>query len=353
MAIRAFNRITFSTLAVLLFLSVIVLFTTVSYCPKFSLQNPPIIIQNISLLGEPYVYANEVDFRIIIITLNRPQSLLVLLESIKEIELDGDSASLEIWIDRDRQGQVDSNTVDAAISFHWRKGPTRVYVHSTHVGIYGQWILTWRPKSPASREIALILEDDMSVSKYCYRWLKRVHGFYETSAMFAGATLQSDTVLSHDGSSTPLKGPKNHTVFMYKCIGTWGFSPKPAVWIGFQNWFRINYQNKEFCPCVPGISPTKWYKNFKKQKREDSMWSAWFIYYAYEEKLFTLYSNLKSYNNDFISCLSINRREKGLHYDGQNKEIHCQLLNSWKENYVDFPKHVTKLDWNGKYIDSY
>lgn len=310
-------------------------------------------IKTISVLGEPYEYEDEVDLRIIVLTFRRPSSLSKLLESIDEIELDGDSGSLEIWIDRDKRGNADNKTIETATSFQWKKGPIRVYVHSTHVGIYGQWIQTWRPKSLTSKEIVLFLEDDMNVSRFCYRWLKTVHGFYEKSTLFAGATLQSDIVVSHDGSSTQLKGPKNHTVFMYKCLGTWGFSPKPSVWIGFQNWFRLHGKDSKFCPCVPGILPTAWYKSFKKQKREDSMWSVWFIYYAYKEKLFTLYSNLNSYNSDLKSCLSINRREKGLHYEGVTKGTHCQLLTSWKQNYVDFPEFVVKLDWNGKYIDNY
>jgi len=32
----------------------------------------------------------------------------------------------------------------------------------------------------------------------------------------------------------PLAGPKNDTAFMYKCLGTWGFSPKPLHWRRFQ-----------------------------------------------------------------------------------------------------------------------
>src|SRR6218665_438819 len=200
---RMCNRIKFSILVTFAFLCFVKF-------REFSFTSQKIFINGINILDEPYNYKDEVDFRIIVLTFRRSQSLLLLLESIEEIEMDGDSASLEIWIDRDKQGFADNKTIEMATSFHWKKGVTRVYVHSTHVGIYGQWIQTWRPKSFSSKEVVLILEDDMNVSKYCYRWLKRVHSFYEASTMFAGATLQSDIVLSHDGSSTQLKGPKNH-----------------------------------------------------------------------------------------------------------------------------------------------
>lgn len=46
--------------------------------------------------GTPCVYVDEVDFRIIVITFNRANSLLKLLKSIDDIELDGSQGALEI-----------------------------------------------------------------------------------------------------------------------------------------------------------------------------------------------------------------------------------------------------------------
>jgi len=351
MVIREFCGIKSSTMAALSFLCLITLLVTNKYL--FSLKKSLPNQQNIIALGEPHQYTDEVDFRIIVITFKRPQSLIMLLESIDTIELDGDTGALEIWIDRDKRGRADNKTIEIATSFHWQKGPTRVHVHRTHVGIYGQWINTWRPKSLSSREIVLFLEDDMNVSKYCYRWLKKVHRFYETSTIFAAATLQSDHQNSQDGKSKPLKAPKNHTIFMYKSMGPWGFSPNPAVWTRFQNWVRVQSKDRAFCPCVPGLSSTMWYKMLRKEKKDDSMWTVWFTYYAYIEKLFTVYNNLNAYNGNLKSCLSINRREPGLHYTGGYNGNQYRLLSSWKEEYTHFPERVTKFDWNGSYIDKY
>src|SRR6218665_2845860 len=232
---RAFSGNKSSTLAALAFLCLIALLAKSNNV--FTLRKLSLDQQRHFAFGEPYQYSDEVDFRLIVITFKRPNSLLKLLESINEVELDGDTGALEIWIDRDKRGRADNRTIEIATSFHWEKGPTRVHVHRTHVGIYGQWINTWRPKSISSKEIVLFLEDDMSVSKYCYRWLKKVHRFFDTSAVFAGATLQSDNMNSQARPLKQLKAPKNHTVFMYKCLVTWGFSPNPAVWTRFQNWF--------------------------------------------------------------------------------------------------------------------
>jgi len=88
----------------------------------------------------------------------------------------------------------------------------------------------------------------MSVSPYAYRWLRAVHNAYGHRKDFAGATIQSGRVpvlsapTSQSGrvsvlSTSPTKtvtAPKSDTVVMYKCMGSWGWSPKPLHWRRFQ-----------------------------------------------------------------------------------------------------------------------
>ena len=51
-------------------------------------------------------------------------------------------------------------------------------------------------------EIALILEDDMTVSPHAYRWLKAVHGKYGRRKDFGGVTLYSNSVFAHNNHRT-------------------------------------------------------------------------------------------------------------------------------------------------------
>ena len=248
--------------------------------------------------GIPCVYPEEVDFRLIVITYNREVSLMKLLNSTQNLVLDGDTAALEIWVDRSKNGQVHNGTVEAAQRFQWNRGLKRVHIQKSHVGIYGQWIDTWRPRNPQSKELALILEDDLSISPYTYRWIKVVQKFYERRKDFGGSSLQSDEQLAHDSSRRPLQPPKNHSAFMYKCIGTWGFAPNPKFWGKFQDWYHVHINDTKFHPYVPGIIPTTWYQMFEGRGTQDSMWEMWFIYFAYVEQLFTVYNNLGKYNND-------------------------------------------------------
>ena len=201
----------------------------------------------------PCTYMNKVDFRIIVTTYNRPTSLLKLFKSIEMLVLDSHSAALEIWIDRNRKtGEVDNNTVKAASEFYWSRGPTRVHVHSQHVGIYGQWIDTWRPPDESDDELALILEDDLSISMYAYRWVRAVFRAYSHRVDFAGASLTSHqmTILSPRPKGR-LAGPQNHTAIMYKCFGTWGFAPKPMHWRRFQVWTNQFYYMWAETICTP------------------------------------------------------------------------------------------------------
>jgi len=78
--------------------------------------------------GRPCQYPDEVDLRVIVITFNRPYSLLKLLRSLDTLVLDDNRAALEIWIDRHRKKGVDQRTLEVASAFKWKGGPTRVHV---------------------------------------------------------------------------------------------------------------------------------------------------------------------------------------------------------------------------------
>lgn len=186
--------------------------------------------------GKPCdMYTDAVDFRIIILSFGRPLLLLKLLETLDNLELDGDTAAIEIWIDVNREGRTSEEILDTAKSFKWKKGPVRVHLQTQHAGIAGQWIDTYRPKN-ISREICMILEDDLRVSPMAYRFVKAVHRAMAMAPNFAGVTIQTDErmVFVPNPNGVTLNAPKSDSIFMYKGFGTWGFSPEPELWRNFQ-----------------------------------------------------------------------------------------------------------------------
>jgi len=99
----------------------------------------------------------------------------------------------------------------------------------------GQWIDTWRPHDDTDTELGLILEDDLSISPYAYRWLNAVHRAYRQRSDFGGATILSQPVkVLSEHPKGPLAAPKNDTIFMYKGFGTSGWAPRPLHWRRFQ-----------------------------------------------------------------------------------------------------------------------
>jgi len=80
------------------------------------------------------------------------------------------------------------------------------------------------------------------------------------------------------------------------------------------------------------------------------MWTMWFLYYIFTEQLYIVHSNLAVYTGRKDTCLSINRREVGLHYHEKGPENLCKLLAYWRNDFITFPKLTTKLHFNGSLV---
>ena len=63
--------------------------------------------------------------------------------------------------------------------FQWPFGPKKVFLHSSHVGLKGQW-RTINSETPDD-VISVVLEDDIVVSPYFFLWMTRAVNSYYTS----------------------------------------------------------------------------------------------------------------------------------------------------------------------------
>lgn len=306
--------------------------------------------------GVPCQYLDTVDLRVIVLTFNRWQSLERLLSSLNDLELDGDLASVEIWIDRSKDdNRVDEKTLASASNFRWghERGQIRVHVQERHVGICGQWIDTWKPGDvDSSKEIVLILEDDISLSPFAYRWLKAARRFHSRDDDgLAGITLQSEGLIVARSGGPFAPPASDGPAFIYALVGSWGFSPMPQPWRQFQRWYHdMRTNDGTYRPFVEGIVMSSWYKIFGKKGGEETMWTMWFITFCHEHHLFTLYNNLNSLENKTSNCLAVNRREPGLHFHKKAHNNTGLLLRQWKDRYVDFSSNINKYGFNGKRI---
>lgn len=301
--------------------------------------------------GVPYEYPEEVDLRIIVLTYARVKSLTKCLDSLQKIHINRHSTAMEIWIDRNVNDEIDIKTFELAKRFFWKHGPVRVHVWTKHVGIYGQWIDTWRPKEN-TREIAVFIEDDVDVSPYFYWWLRAAHKFYEHRNDIGSIGLCAENVLISTGSNKgkKIKVVNMETAYLYPVVISWGTSPVPVVWRQFQDWF---YETKRkfprYKPYTKGAAlQTSWYRKFEFERREDSMWTMWFIHFSYQKHLYTLQPNILNVTGSG-RYLAVHRLEKGLHSRGPKKEVNStkRLLTMWKSEFIQFPNDPVKYGYNG------
>lgn len=308
------------------------------------------------------LHDGEVAIRFIVLTFNRAQSLSRCLDAVRRVLLDDDSAAVDIWIDRSANGTVNAETLAVAQNFSWPSVEVAVRVHDKHVGLYGQWMETWRPRMD-SREIALFIEDDVDVAPMAYRWLKKAHALYGERTDIVGYTLQDQNVLSSSGRLAGRLLPRPfHPAYLYRVPGSWGFSPHPGHWRQFQDWFQaVRLWCPVLHPYVVGARlQTTWFRGFELSNRADTMWTIWLIYYTDAGNLFTVYPNLPMYLRRQDASLARNRFEPGLHFVAPTPKGNLSaatklptadsspfLLNTWDTNIARLPANPVKIDYTG------
>ncbi|ELT95652.1 hypothetical protein CAPTEDRAFT_197326 [Capitella teleta] len=304
-------------------------------------------------VGRPCEYEDVVDFRVMLITYDRHESLSKCLSFLEKIDTMGDTMRIEIWIDRSVKGVVNNETVKVSEEFKQRWNNKKqgkscaVHIREKNAGITGQWTDTWRPQV-GSKEIGLIVEDDIDVAPTVYRWLKAAHAKYDHRNDVSGYSLQSTNVnFFLPERRKPMFGPKTDTVFMHSVLGTWGFSPHPRSWREFQDWAHDVRDNDKVKPYVPDVVLTKWYKTFESNNRQSSMWEMWHIYYSYVKNMYCVYCNLKAHTGKENVLLSWNRKEHGLHFKGKSIASTNNLLSDWEDSFVSFPERTIQFAYNG------
>ena len=277
--------------------------------------------------------------------------MMTCLEALQDLELDGDRAIIDVFVDRSMNGTIHEPTLKAVSGFEWNKGTVRVHLQTEHVGIRGQWVDSWRP-SINSSEIAIILEDDIDLSKYAYRWLKAAYRTYGNIPYIGGFSLYEAAI---PAMGTLPKDP----IFLHAILGTHGFSPAAHHWYEFRRWYHKRVKDASFHPYVnAAYKPDGWYRGYEKRHIQDNMWAMWYIRFAHDNGLFTGYPNLaihsKMTGEGFVrpqTYLAYHRRERGLHFNGRHALPSTgHLIEHWNDTFVNFPATLKKYFYNGKEI---
>jgi len=268
-------------------------------------------------------------FQIHVITMERAASLRSLLTSLEQANYDGDTVELYIHIDKSA-----SNTgcVQTVKDFRFSHGSVCYLLSTTNMGLRNSWFNAWYP---VKNQRAIILEDDIVVSIDWYLWLKSAWNSYGHRKDLAGISLQRQVLV-------PQKPHKNmeivnqHRPFLYKLVGSIGFSPHWKVWMSFLKWIQ-SVDLRTVNVRMRSLITSDWhYRNDKRQ-----MWTHYFIWFCEQHDLYTLYVNLPG-----GVAIGTHMRESGEHHTGSlgpdfPTATHIRL---------DFPDVLWKYGWDANPI---
>lgn len=288
--------------------------------------------------------SDEPVARLIVMTMDRAASLQRLLASLSAANYGEDTVDLDIWIDRRNEGEVNEEVLHASRKVMWKHGTKTIHKRTVNAGLYQQWIYTWNITAETT-EVAVILEDDLEVSPAFYQWLRVARAAYAQDPEVAAFTLQRSTLRPRQrrGFTGPLKIPKEHPVFKYRLLGTWGFAPQRDQWVEFRKWFEEKRAHGEK-PYVNGLMTTNWYKSQEVDGFAPNMWSQWWIKFVDEKNYFTVTAHLPD-----GTTLAANWRESGLHYSKKRPEMDFPIFRGNDEQFV-MPDNPIHVDWDGKII---
>lgn len=285
--------------------------------------------------------------RLIVITMDRDQSLKRLLDSLAKANYGEDHVDLDIWIDVGKEKVVHEGVLHECRTAEWRQGTKTIHKRTVNAGLYEQWIYTWNITAETT-EFAVILEDDLEVSPAFYQWLRVARAAYAQDPDVGAFTLQRSTLRPRQirgVASGPLDIPAEHPVFKYRLLGTWGFAPQRDQWVEFRKWFTDKKAKGEK-PYVDNLITTSWYKSQEVNGFAPTMWSQWWIKFVDEKGYFTVTAHLPD-----GSTLASNWRESGLHYSKNKPTADFPVFRGNDEQFV-MPDNPILVDWDGRIIQT-
>lgn len=262
-----------------------------------------------------------------VLTMKRSDSLKRLLQSLQNADYDGDTINLHIHIDKSEDNQ---ECIRVARDFLFSHGTVAVDNAVTNRGLRDSWLGAWRPQK---KEVALILEDDIDLSPKWYVWLKNAWKIYGNRMDLAGISLQRQTLIPEK----PHKQEEivnGHEPFLYKLIGSIGFSPHWKQWRDFLHWAESVDLSKVDIN-IPNLITSDWFNNLNKRH----IWTQYFIYFCYKRDLYTMYVNLPG-----KKTLAAHMRERGEHFD----KTEGRDFETAKSVAMQFPNVLSKYGWNGQ-----
>jgi glycosyltransferase involved in cell wall biosynthesis len=213
---------------------------------------------------------------IVIVTYNRPHSLIRILESIQQgMYPENDTISLIISIDG---GSSNNKTiVEIAESFQWNYGSKKIIAHEKNFGLK-KHILACGDLSYEYGAV-IVLEDDIVVSPGFYLYAQSIGEFYKDDEKINQVSLYSYKIVEYvNVPFYPLS--TGDDVYFLQSGSSWG-----QLWTN-QQWrrFRIWLSENESLVCMEDIEIPE----YVKQWPNDSSWKKWYNIFLVETDTYSV-----------------------------------------------------------------
>ena len=279
-------------------------------------------LTSVSVQNEPFL--------IIVLAMDRRESLTNLLKSLEYTDFLGQHVQLEIHFDKSPSGTEATRVAEEFIFSH---GTKKIFISSVQKGLANSWYTAYEV-GPDDRPF-IILEDDIVLSPHWFSWCSRMWERYHTRPDLAGISLQRQTLIPKLPSHS-FEIVNDHLPYLYALVGSIGFSPNPPVWREFLSW--VGALPEGFDVTTPGLVTSDWWNKLDKRH----MWTQHFTYFCLQRGYFTLYQNMMGKRT-----LASHYRARGAHFA---RTLGPDFLTLRAAEKIRYPIELTKYDWSGNEV---
>ena len=213
------------------------------------------------------------DLVVVILACNKPDSLNRLLNSLVEVDYEGDRIDLVISLDIGYLGFYDLPSLILIKKLLWSHGTLKLVLKDKHRGQLDQWIEAYSCVDTKDESPVLILEDNLQLSPFWYEYLKGVlnkSNSRQLQERIAGWSLEAP----YPGQSCP----KDSSVMLGQIRWIRSFVPVLSKWISFLKWYKK--ESKDVPYGAFSKSPaSRLDQRGNWSNWESSMWVSWYWYY--------------------------------------------------------------------------
>lgn len=261
--------------------------------------------------------SNKEKIAIVAVGYNRINSLRRLLNSLQNAHYD--ECDIPLYISIDASGNQE--LYDYVNDFRWDFGEKFVNIQQERLGlkrhIYQCGDLTKYFKA------VVLLEDDLYVSPYYYKYVKESVERYGSDSRIAEISLYRNEYNGYVG--LPLTHQQTGCdVYLMQDVSTWGQIWTEKMWSGFKQW--LDDHNEDY---YQQVDMPEIIKGWKKA------WSKYYNAYVVDTRKYVLYPSVS---------LTTNFSDAGVHGGTNNSVVQVNLLDGPKSFRMDDVDKLVKYD---------